>query len=31
LTANGIVLPPDLGIAGDLGGVDDVHDAAAAA
>jgi predicted RNase H-like nuclease len=30
LTANGIVLPPDLGIAGDLGGVDDVLDAAAA-
>jgi len=31
LTANGIVLPPDLGIAGELGGVDDVLDAAAAA
>lgn len=31
LTANGISLPPDLGVAGDLGGVDDVLDAAAAA
>lgn len=31
LTANGIVLPLDLGVAGDLGGVDDVLDAAAAA